>query len=333
MGKKITQYTNNVSVTPDNGSLLDLSEKTGTSTYESRKWTLTAFKTWVNSWVVASSIAWSNITGKPNTIAGYGITDAIDGSGTANYVPKFSDANTLTDSQIRDNGTSVSINSAPSAGIKLNVSSNNSTGIASAMTVQGNGIDSRSQVAGALSNFGIVTFGSNSTVQNVGIESNATGGTTSTNIGITSYASGGASNYCAKLQDGTEATGKFLKSVSAQGLANWATLTTSDISTSVQSVTSSATVTATSTNDLVKITAQAEALTLANPTGTFSEGQPLMFRIKDNGTARAISYGAKFRAIGVTLPTTTVISKTLYLGVIYNSTDDTFDVLGINQQA
>ena len=95
----------------------------------------------------------------------------------------------------------------------------------------------------------------------------------------------------------------------------------------VQSVTSSATVTATSTNDLVKITAQAAGLTLANPTGTFAEGQALIYRIKDNGTARSITFGAKFRALGVTLPTTTTISKTTYVGCIYNSTDDKFDVI------
>jgi len=95
----------------------------------------------------------------------------------------------------------------------------------------------------------------------------------------------------------------------------------------VQSVVSAATVTAVSTNDLVKITAQAAALTLANPTGTFAEGQALIFRIKDNGTARAITFGANFRAVGVTLPTTTTISKTIYVGCIYNSTDTKFDVI------
>jgi hypothetical protein len=101
----------------------------------------------------------------------------------------------------------------------------------------------------------------------------------------------------------------------------------------VQTVTSSATVTPTSTNDLVIITAQAVGLTLANPTGTFVEGQALMIRIKDNGTARAITFGANYRAIGITLPSTTVISKTMYLGIIYNSTDGKWDVLGLNQQA
>ena len=101
----------------------------------------------------------------------------------------------------------------------------------------------------------------------------------------------------------------------------------------VQTVTSSATVTPVSTNDLVIITAQAAGLTLANPTGTFTEGQALMIRIKDNGTARAIAFDTNYRAIGVTLPTTTVISKTLYLGIIYNATDSKWDVIGYNIQA
>jgi hypothetical protein len=101
----------------------------------------------------------------------------------------------------------------------------------------------------------------------------------------------------------------------------------------VQSVTSSATVTPTSTNDLVKITAQAAGLTIANPTGTMTEGQSLMIRIKDNGTAQTIAFGTNYRAIGITLPTTTVISKTLYLGCIWNDTDTKFDVIGISQQA
>ena len=101
----------------------------------------------------------------------------------------------------------------------------------------------------------------------------------------------------------------------------------------VQTVASSATVTPTSTNDIVTITAQAAALALANPTGTFVEGQSLIIRIKDNATARAITYGTDYRAIGVTLPTTTVLSKTTYIGLIYNSTDTKWDVVGVTTQA
>lgn len=141
------------------------------------------------------------------------------------------------------------------------------------------------------------------------------------------YANGSWQNH-ARLSGDT-----FTGTISATNLSGTNTGDQTFLDARVQSVTSSATVTATSTNDLVKITAQAVNLTLANPTGTFTEGQALMIRIKDNATARTITFGAKFRAIGVTLPTTTVISKTMYLGVIYNSTDDTFDIVGLNQQA
>jgi len=104
----------------------------------------------------------------------------------------------------------------------------------------------------------------------------------------------------------------------------------------IQTVTSSATVTPTSSNQLVVITAQAVALTLAAPTGTPEQGQPLMIRIKDNGTARAITWTSGtggYRAIGVTLPTTTVINKTTYVGCIYNSTDSRWDVIGVTTEA
>lgn len=104
-------------------------------------------------------------------------------------------------------------------------------------------------------------------------------------------------------------------------------------SPSVQSVTSSATVTPTFADDLIKITAQAAGLTLANPTGTAIEGLGMVIRIKDNGTARSITYDTQYRAIGVTLPTTTVISKTLYLALVWNSTDTKFDVLAVGQEA
>lgn len=104
-------------------------------------------------------------------------------------------------------------------------------------------------------------------------------------------------------------------------------------SPAIQSVASAATVTPTFSDDEVIVTAQAVALALANPTGTAIDGLGIVIRIKDNGTARAISYGTEYRAIGVTLPTTTVISKTLYLGMIFNSTDTKWDVVSVAQQA
>ncbi len=104
---------------------------------------------------------------------------------------------------------------------------------------------------------------------------------------------------------------------------------------SVQSVASAATVTPTANDDLVVITAQAAALTLAAPAGTPVQGQALMIRIKDNATAQTITWASGtggYRAIGVTLPTTTVISKTTYVGLIYNSTDSRWDAIGVTTE-
>jgi hypothetical protein len=101
----------------------------------------------------------------------------------------------------------------------------------------------------------------------------------------------------------------------------------------VQSVTSATSVVPTFSNDAVKITAQAAALTLSNPTGTAIDMLGIAIRVKDNGTAWAITYGTQYRAIGVTLPTTTVVGKTLYLGCIWNAADTKLDVVAVAQEA
>ena len=71
--------------------------------------------------------------------------------------------------------------------------------------------------------------------------------------------------------------------------------------------------------DAVTITAQDAAITDVNVTGTPTNFQKLIFRIKDDGTARAIAWGSDFEAKGVALPTTTVISKVLTVGFIYDT--------------
>lgn len=105
------------------------------------------------------------------------------------------------------------------------------------------------------------------------------------------------------------------------------------VNPAVQTVASAATVTPTFANDQVNITAQAVALDLANPTGTAIPAHGIVIRIKDAGAAKAITYGAQYRGIGVTLPATTVLGKTLYLGMIYNSTDTKWDVVAVAQEA
>lgn len=75
------------------------------------------------------------------------------------------------------------------------------------------------------------------------------------------------------------------------------------------------------------------AITLANPVGTPVNGQGLMYRIKDNGTAQGISYGSQFRNIGVTAPNATQAGKTLYINARWNAQDQTWDILGVGRQA
>lgn len=87
------------------------------------------------------------------------------------------------------------------------------------------------------------------------------------------------------------------------------------------------------TTDVYILTAQAATAAFAAPTGSPSQGQTLIVRIKDDGTARTISWNAIYRAIGVTLPLTTVISKTLYVGFVYNITDTKWDALAVSQEA
>ena len=67
------------------------------------------------------------------------------------------------------------------------------------------------------------------------------------------------------------------------------------------------------------ITALAADITSVTITGTPSNFDKLLIRILDNGTARAITWGSSFEAKGVALPTTTVISKVLTVGFIYDT--------------
>jgi hypothetical protein len=86
------------------------------------------------------------------------------------------------------------------------------------------------------------------------------------------------------------------------------------------------------TTDHFQLTALAVTAEFGAPTGTPTNGQTMTIRIKDNGTARALTWNAIYRAIGVTLPSTTAISKTLYVGMIYNSADTKWDIVAVQQE-
>lgn len=146
-----------------------------------------------------------------------------------------------------------------------------------------------------------------------------------------------------KITGGTPGAGKVLTS-DADGDATWETpsgisasstdtLTNKRIQPRVYSTASTATLTPdVSAYDTFILTAQAAGLTIAAPTGTPVQGERILIRIKDNGTSRALTWNAIFRNIGVTVPTATVINKTLYVGAIYNSTDTKWDIIAVTME-
>lgn len=85
------------------------------------------------------------------------------------------------------------------------------------------------------------------------------------------------------------------------------------------------------TTDVHIVTALAAGATFAAPTGTPTHGQKLIIRVKDNGTARSLSWnsgaGGYRASTDLALPTTTILSKTIYCGFMYNSTDTKWDLL------
>lgn len=104
----------------------------------------------------------------------------------------------------------------------------------------------------------------------------------------------------------------------------------------VNGTTSSATPTPNAdTTDLYALTAQAAAAAFGAPTGTPVNGQKLLIRIKDNGTARALTWDAAYVAGGTALPSTTVISKILTIGFIYNTDNslNKWQCVGSQQEA
>jgi hypothetical protein len=125
--------------------------------------------------------------------------------------------------------------------------------------------------------------------------------------------------------------------VSIEGV-NIATVSSTDTLTNKRvtlrrgTVASSATPTINTDNvDIYEITALAAAITsfTTNLSGTPSAGDPLIITIKDDGTARALTFGASFASSGnVTLPTTTVISTKLTLGFQWDSAASVWRLVG-----
>ena len=115
--------------------------------------------------------------------------------------------------------------------------------------------------------------------------------------------------------------------------SGFATFTNKRITARTGTVASSATPTINTDNiDYFSITALATAITsfTTNLSGTPTTGQTLWISITDNGTARAITWGASFESSGnITLPTTTVISTRLDVAFIWNEATNKWRCVGV----
>ncbi len=107
------------------------------------------------------------------------------------------------------------------------------------------------------------------------------------------------------------------------GKATTDTLTNKRVTRRAVTVTQHATPTINTDNtDVAHITGLAQAISsmTTNLSGTPVEGDMLRIDITDDGTARAITWGASFEASGtVALPTTTVVNVRLDVGFIWNT--------------
>jgi len=165
----------------------------------------------------------------------------ISGSGTANYLPKFTSSSAIGNSQLQDDGSQIFILDAPlSYNAKLIVNSSQYTGIFGKGTNYGiyGGLSGASPGAAAvygqagLGQYGVYGIssadGAGEYIGVVGIGQQGDSGNIGTvYIGGKFYGDPGTgAGYSVQLQDGTEGIGKVLVSQTSDGKANWSTTLT-----------------------------------------------------------------------------------------------------------
>lgn len=134
------------------------------------------------------------------------------------------------------------------------------------------------------------------------------------------------------LSNGRLASTDLTDSASLARLTSVQTLTNKRVTSRVVTVTQSATPAINTDNtDVASITGLAQAITsmTTNLSGTPADGDTLLIRLTDDGTGRAISWGAKFEASTIELPTTTVASTMLAVQFIWNTVSSAWRCVGV----
>lgn len=103
------------------------------------------------------------------------------------------------------------------------------------------------------------------------------------------------------------------------------TLTRDKLADLTTTITSASTITPIIGN--FNVTALASNATITAVAGTPTQSALMVLRIKDNGTARTLTWDSVYRPVSVELPSSTVAGKLLYVGAKYNIEDAKWDVL------
>lgn len=118
------------------------------------------------------------------------------------------------------------------------------------------------------------------------------------------------------------------------GKATTDTFTNKRITQRVVTVTNATTLTPDGDNSDVSVQANTQAggtLTIAAPTGTPTDGQKLIIRVKSTN-AQTYSFNATYAfSTTVTAPTTLGAGKTDYIGLMWNATNTKWDVVAVDQ--
>lgn len=96
-------------------------------------------------------------------------------------------------------------------------------------------------------------------------------------------------------------------------------LTATTSGSSIQTITSASTITPVATNDLVSVSALAVNTTIANPSGTAAAGQGFVITIKDDGTARTLTWGSNYVGMDGAPVATTTAGKLVDIPVRYSA--------------
>lgn len=82
----------------------------------------------------------------------------------------------------------------------------------------------------------------------------------------------------------------------------------------------------------LSITALAGTINTLDWSGTLNNFDPIIIRIKDNGSPQTITWSTNFVSYGSTLPTTTVAGKILSIGFLYDSVSGKLGCVAVQQQ-